>query len=83
MKPDARMPLGTQVFSSALPDFGPPGEVALKVMDVPDTAHDCTVVEVFSEVALLERLAGRPTACGLYDYGLDGAQGSHMAVVLL
>ncbi len=71
------MLLSVQVFSSALPDFGPPGEVALKVMDVPDTAHDCTVVEVFSEVALLERLAGRPTACGLYDYGLDGAHDHH------
>jgi hypothetical protein len=61
-----------QVFRSALPDMGAPGEVALKVMDVPSTPHDCTAVEVFSEVALLERLAGRPDACALYDYGLDG-----------
>ena len=60
------------MFRSALPDLGAPEEVALKVMDVPNTPHDCTVVEVFSEVALLERLAGRPDACTLLDYGLDG-----------
>ena len=62
------------MFTAALPDIGAPASVALKVLDVPDSVYnDCTSVEVFSEVALLERLSGRPAVCNLFDYGLDGA----------
>lgn len=32
------------------------------------------LVQVFSEVALLERLAGLPAVCTMYDYGLDGVR---------
>ena len=36
-----------QVFRARLPYISAPGEVALKVMDVPDSVYnDCTLVEV-------------------------------------
>ncbi|GAQ90638.1 hypothetical protein KFL_006660010, partial [Klebsormidium nitens] len=46
--------------------------VALKMVNVPGSVHDpCVFHDLYSEVAILEKLKGDPSACQLYDYGVD------------
>ncbi|KAK9811788.1 hypothetical protein WJX72_010021 [[Myrmecia] bisecta] len=62
-----------QVFRCPLPtQAGGPDHVALKVVDLPTSLHDpCYQVDMFSEVAILERFRGQASICQLYDYGID------------
>jgi hypothetical protein len=60
------------VYRCALPAWGGGASVVLKLVDSPKHVQDrCAQVDFHSEVTILEALAGRPTACAMYDFGLD------------
>ncbi|BDA44756.1 probable serine/threonine-protein kinase par-1 at C-terminar half [Coccomyxa sp. Obi] len=62
-----------QVYESSFTETGIQEEVALKVIDVPSSIHDpCYQVDVFSEVAILERFRGQQSVCQLLNYGVEG-----------
>lgn len=60
------------VYRCMLPSWSAGGSVVLKLLDIPKHIQDrCAQVDFHSEVTILECLAGRPSACEMYDYGLD------------
>ena len=65
-----------QVHRCALPaELGTlySSEVALKIVDAPQSAHDPpSAVDVYSEIAVLESMAGEPRVAKLLDYGVAG-----------
>ncbi|CAL8469507.1 g9048 [Coccomyxa elongata] len=62
-----------QVYESSFTETGVREEVALKVIDFPSSIHDpCYQVDVFSEVAILERFRGQQSVCQLLNYGVEG-----------
>jgi len=63
-----------QVLRAEAPALGHDSAgVALKVTDLPATVHDGhALVDVFSEVALLQAFASNPAVCQVWDYGVEG-----------
>lgn len=60
------------VYRCALPEWTGGASVVLKLLDAPKHIQDrCAQVDFHSEVTILDALAGRPSACKMYDFGLD------------
>jgi serine/threonine protein kinase len=70
------------VYRCALPRWAGGDSVVLKLLDTPEHIQDrCVQVDYHSEVTILEALTKRPSACQIYDYGLD-PQGDALHLVL-
>jgi serine/threonine protein kinase len=60
------------VYRCALPAWAGDTSVVLKLLDTPKHIQDrCAQVDFHSEVTILDTLAGRPSACKMFDFGLD------------
>jgi serine/threonine protein kinase len=60
------------VYRCALPAWAGDTSVVLKHLDTPKHIQDrCAQVDFHSEVTILDTLAGRPSACKMFDFGLD------------
>jgi len=60
------------VYRCALPAWAGDTSVVLKLLDTPKHIQDrCAQVDFHSEVTILDTLAGRPSACQMFDFGLD------------
>jgi len=60
------------VYRCALPAWAGDISVVLKLLDTPKHIQDrCAQVDFHSEVTILDTLAGRPSACKMFDFGLD------------
>ncbi|KAL4536328.1 hypothetical protein Ndes2526A_g05859 [Nannochloris sp. 'desiccata'] len=60
------------VYRCALPAWAGDTSVVLKLLDTPKHIQDrCAQVDFHSEVTILDTLTGRPSACKMFDFGLD------------